>query len=332
MALPAPWNDSRSVHVLTRGNVDGIVSSALMLSARVYPDARVTYVPSATGAIETLRKDIGAREFVLVDIGLTPKLIKTLNQKAKSPQLVTLLDHHQQSAMHVHELAPPIDAVIDDSAGSAAGVVRDYFGLDTRPFDRLVAIADLVEYGRSPCLTRAWEEYGEDRIEHEAHHLDFAWRLQIDDDRFRVNTARRLATGLWPSEIPEVRRRYLTMVNEQRWARARERVMNHVRVRNGVALLDFGKRKPSLLGFGSRALTSVATDIGCTLAVLVNRRGNLASLSLRATGPNRINLGLFVERFTRVHGLVGGGHPTSAGAKIHVKHLPTLLSQLYAAS
>ena len=55
------------------------------------------------------------------------------------------------------------------------------------------------------------------------------------------------------------------------------------------------------------------------------RRGNLASVALRATGDTRMNLGLFVEEFTREHGIVGGGHPTSAGAKINSRSLPLFL-------
>ena len=87
--------DDRRVHLLTRGNVDGIVSAALFLARD--PGARITFVPSGDMAVDVLRKDIASHEVYLVDLGLTPRLIKTLNDKAKTRQKVTYLDHHEQS-------------------------------------------------------------------------------------------------------------------------------------------------------------------------------------------------------------------------------------------
>jgi nanoRNase/pAp phosphatase (c-di-AMP/oligoRNAs hydrolase) len=341
MAMPADsadatsWGllptDSRQVHIITRGNVDGIVSSSFVFA--VHPDARVSYIPSATSAVEILRKDLSTRHFFLIDVGLTPRLIKTLNLKGRTGQRVTLIDHHQQTALYAHELEPHIEVVLGEG-GSAAGAALDHFaarGLEvTEPLTRLAAIADLVEYGTSPHLVRAMATHGADRLEEEAAHLDFSWRLAIEDDRFRAMTGRRLARGVWPSEVGEVKRRYLQMVNENRWVKAQERVRSRLTMRNNVALLNFGKRKPSLLGFGTRALTSVAREEGASVALLVNRRKDLASLALRVTGDTSLNVGLFVEEFTRQNGIVGGGHPTSAGAKIQARCLPLFLDELYA--
>jgi hypothetical protein len=329
--LDLSFSDARHVHVITRGNVDGIVSSSFCFA--LHPDARVSYVPSATSAVDLLRKDISTRQFYLVDIGLTPKLIKTLNMKARTGQRVTLIDHHQQTALHAHELGPHVEVVIGEG-GSAASIALDHFAATgalvvTDELSRLAAVADVVEYGTSKHLVRALDDFGADRLEEEAEHLDFAWRLEIEDDRFRANTGRRLARGLWPSDVPDVKRRYLQMVNENRWIKARERVQSRVVFKNNVALLHFGKRKPSLLGFGTRALTSVAREAGASVALLVNRRKDLASIALRATGDTPLNLGLFVEEFTRQHGIVGGGHPTSAGAKINSRHLPLFMDEVF---
>lgn len=333
-------SDARNVHVVTRGNVDGIISSSFCFA--VHPDARVSYVPSATSAVDLLRKDLSARHFYLVDVGLTPKLIKTLNMKAHTGQRVTLIDHHQQSAIYAHELDRHVEVVLGEG-GSAAGAALDHFqatgmldrareagsAFEYEDLSRLAAVADLVEYGTSRHLERALALYGHDRLEAEAEHLDFSWRLEIEDDRFRALTGRKLARGLWPSEVGEVKRRYLQMVNENRWLKAQERVRSRVLFKDNVALLHFGKRKPSLLGFGTRALTSVAREAGASVAVLVNRRKDLASLALRATGETDLNLGLFVEQFTRTHGIVGGGHPTSAGAKINARALPLFLEEVF---
>lgn len=323
--------DARHVHIITRGNVDGIVSASFCFA--VHPDARVSYVPSATSAVELLRKDLSARHFFLVDVGLTPKLIKTLNLKGRTGQRVTLIDHHQQSHLYAHELEPHVEVVLGEG-GSAASAALDHFarqGLEvTEELARLAAVADIVEYGTSHHLEDSLSRYGLERLEEEAEHLDFSWRLEIEDDRFRANTGRRLAKGIWPSEVGEVKRRYLQMVNENRWVKSLERVRSRVVVRDNVALLHFGKRKPSLLGFGTRALTSVAREQGASVAALVNRRKDLASIALRVTGRTDLNVGLFVEHFTRQHGIVGGGHPTSAGAKIQSRHLPLFMEELFA--
>jgi hypothetical protein len=318
-------SDVRAVHVVTRGNVDGIVSSAFCFAQ--YPSARATYVPSATAAVEILRKDLSSRRFLLVDLGLTPKLIRTINLKRHTGQAVTLIDHHQQSGLYAHELADHVTCAVEQGA-SAASVTLDHLGLRDTGLARLAAVADIVEYCEGPHRVEAEALWGADRLDEEAKQLDFSWRLQIDDDRFRLNTARRLSRGVWPSEVGEVRRRYLQMLTENRWLRAKEVVRRHMMVRNGVALLSFGKNKPSLLGFGTRALTAVAEEDGADVAVLVNRRGDQCSIALRRVGEFDLNLGLFVEEFTRAHGIVGGGHPTSAGAKIHTRHLASFLEEL----
>jgi hypothetical protein len=155
----------------------------------------------------------------------------------------------------------------------------------------------------------------------------------VEDDRFRAQAARRLATGRWPSEVPEIKARYLQMVNEHRWDKALDRVRERIEIKHNVALLRFGRHKPSLFGFGSRALAAVARDMGASVAVLLNRRSNLSSLSLRRTAEDpdsdALNLGAFVSDFTAHHGIVGGGHPHSAGAKIPTRAVPEFLREVY---
>jgi single-stranded-DNA-specific exonuclease len=293
------------------------------------PGARITFVPSGDMAVDVLRKDISSHEFYLCDLGLTPRLIKTLNDKAKTRQKVTYLDHHEQSELQLDALDGELDGVVRQGV-SAAGVAYDHLGLNGE-HRHLVALADLVEYCDSPLLTEVGKAVGMDRLEEEARMLDFAWRYRVDDDRFRYNAARKLATGRWPSEVSEVKARYHQMVNEKRWDRALERVRERIELKHNVALLRFGRHKTSLFGFGSRALTEVAKEMGASVAVMLNRRNNLSSLSMRSTGldPDSFNLGQFVSEFTAQHGIVGGGHPNSAGAKIPTASVPAFLHEVY---
>ncbi len=321
--------DDRKTHLLTRGNVDGIISAALFLAKD--PAARVSFVPSGDMAVEHLRRDIASHDFYLVDLGLTPRLIKTLNDKSKTRQKVHYLDHHEQSGLQLDELDDDTEGVVRQGV-SAAGVAYDYLGLNGA-HRHLVALADLIEYCPSTILEEVEDEVGSSRLEEEARMLDFAWRFQVEDDRFRYHAARKLSAGKWPSEVPEIKGRYLQMLNEGRWEKALERVRERVELKHNVALLQFGRRKPSLFGFGSRALSQVAREAGAAVAILLNRRNQLSSLSLRRTsdGPDadHLNLGQFVSDFTAHNGIVGGGHPHSAGAKIPTKVVPEFLHDMY---
>ncbi|MFA5943139.1 MAG: DHHA1 domain-containing protein [Candidatus Thermoplasmatota archaeon] len=293
------------------------------------PGARISFVPSGDMAVDILRKDISSHEFYLCDLGLTPRLIKTLNDKAKTRQKVTYLDHHEQSEFQLDALDGEMEGVVRQGV-SAAGVAYDHLGLNGE-HRHLVALADLVEYCDSPLLSDAEKTFGMDRLEEEARMLDFAWRYRVDDDRFRYNAARKLAAGRWPSEVSEIKARYHQMVNEHRWDRALDRVRERIELKHNVALLRFGRHKVSLFGFGSRALTEVAKEMGASVAVMLNRRNNLSSLSMRSTGldPDSFNLGQFVSEFTQQHGIVGGGHPNSAGAKIPTSSVPAFLHEVY---
>jgi hypothetical protein len=309
---------------LTRGNVDGIISSAFFLAR--FPRGRVTYVPSSSLAMDLLRRDLSSKAFFLVDLGITPGLARTIRLKVKTHQEVVCIDHHQQTANYQGLLGEHATIVVEEGA-SAASVAHGVWELGIGT-SHLAAVADHVEYCASEHLLRAAESVGLERVDQEGRVLDFAWRCQVDDDRFRALAARRLSQGLWPSEVEEIRRRYLKVVNENRWQRAVERVRAHMVVRDGVAVLHFGKRKPSLFGFGTRALTAVAMEQGCRLALMVNERRTVSSIAMRSIGPPEVNLGLLAERFTAQFGVVGGGHPSSAGAKVLTRDLPAFMDQV----
>lgn len=326
-----PWTDDRRSHLITRGNVDGIVSAAFFYARD--PRIRVSFVTSATAALDVVRRDIQSKEFYLVDLGVTPELVKNLQDKVKLGAKVHLLDHHQQTERLAHEDTHGLEVVAHQGA-SAASVALDYLGLNGDS-GRLAALADIVEYCKSDHLEQAEAKYGWERLKDEAKILDYSWRFTVDDDRFRQLAARKLGEGLWPSEIGEVNRRYLQVVNEGRWERALQKVRSRLVVKDRVGVLRFGRYRTSLFGFGTRALAKVAEEEGCSVAVLINSRKSRSSLSLRGVGAEYagvrppLNLGEFVDQFTAEHGLSGGGHPSSAGAKIHTRDVPLLLQEVY---
>lgn len=327
----ASWRDDRRFHLVTRGNVDGIVSAAFFYAR--YPDLKVSFVTTASAALDVLRRDIQSREFFVVDLGATGELVHGIHHKLKSGARVHVLDHHQQSEDWFGGVGT---GDVAQQGVSAARLVHRFLNLDEE-HEHLAALADLVEYCDGDDLRAAHARFGLDRLAAEARVLDFAWRLAVDDDRFRQTAARRLAEGRWPSEVPEIQRRYLQVINEGRWERALEKVRSRIRVRDGVGVLRFGRYRTSLHGFGTRAVAAVAEERGCHLALLLNSRKSLTSLSLRGLGPPyapgvrpRLNLGRFIQDFTDDHGVTGGGHPSSAGARIFTRDVPLLLDEIRA--
>jgi oligoribonuclease NrnB/cAMP/cGMP phosphodiesterase (DHH superfamily) len=325
------WKDDRRTHLITRGNVDGIVSAAFFYARD--PTVRVSFVTSTSAAQDTLRRDIQSKEFFLVDLGITPDLVKNLQDKAKLGAKIHLLDHHQQTEAFAHVAGPDLD-IRAYQGSSAASVTLDFLKVN-HGAGRLAALADIVEYCESPYLAKAEAEFGWERLREEARILDYSWRFMVDDDRFRQIAARKLAEGLWPSEVGEIHRRYLQVVNEGRWERALEKVRSRLVVKDRVGVLRFGRYRTSLFGFGTRALSKVAEEEGCSVAVMINSRKKRSSLSLRGVGAEYagkrppLNLGEFVTQFTAEHGFSGGGHPSSAGAKIHTRDVPTFLQEVY---
>lgn len=316
-------SDDRKIHLLTRGNVDGIICAALFLHHN--PNLKVTFTPSGDGAVDVMRKDMGSSQFILTDLGLTPRLLKTFNDKRGFGQEILYLDHHKGSLDQADQIPDNVDSVIDTKA-SAASVVYEHLGLNS-DHAHLVALADHVEFCNSPFL----DHFAGDKMDLEAKTLDFSWRQKVEDDRFRYFAARKLASGAWPSEVSEIRARYLTMVNEGRWERALEKVRNRMTIQHEVGLVQFGRHKPSLFGFGSRAVSEVARQEGASVAMLLNKRSDLSTLSLRRTKQSHeLDLGEMVSDFTMNNGIVGGGHPHAAGAKIPTKVTSMFLKELLA--
>jgi hypothetical protein len=151
----------------------------------------------------------------------------------------------------------------------------------------------------------------------------------VEDNRFRLGATRRLSRRQWPSETAEINGRYYQMKIEQRWERALARVRERLVIKHNVAMLRFGRRKPSLFGFGSRALSHVAREEGAHIALMLNKRPEVTALSRRRTTDEAgLNLGRFVADFTRTHGIVGGGYPHSAGAKIPTRTVPRFVKEV----
>jgi oligoribonuclease NrnB/cAMP/cGMP phosphodiesterase (DHH superfamily) len=310
--------DDRDRHLITRGNVDGIVCASLFL--RMFPHARVSFVTSPTAGARILSMDQNSSNVVLADLALIPELEKGIREILPEREVI-VIDHHQP-----HATSAVQSILVVREGMSAASVLYHHLGLDDE-MRKLVAIADLMEYCETDLLEEEIEAHGLKKVFDEARVLDFSWRLDIGDDLFRAQASARLSRGVWPSEVGMIKRRYLQVVNEQRWPKALARVSSNLLIRGETAVLESHDKNRSLYGFGTRALVEVARKKGCNYAVMVNQRKQHSSVSLRSLRPDGVNLGRFVEDFTAIHGLEGGGHPSSAGARIPVETTDRFLDQ-----
>jgi oligoribonuclease NrnB/cAMP/cGMP phosphodiesterase (DHH superfamily) len=159
--------DDRDKHLITRGNVDGIVSAALFLS--VYPCSKVSFVTSPTAGARVLAMDNFSSTVYLSDLALVPELEARMCEARERTQVVAL-DHHQGHC------SPAEDMVVVREGVSAASVLYDHFHLNGQ-LRKLVAIADLVEFCRTPLLKEMEAYHGVKKVEDEARMLDFSWRL-----------------------------------------------------------------------------------------------------------------------------------------------------------
>ena len=302
--------DDREKHLITRGNVDGIVSASIFLNR--YPNSRVSFITSPTAGARALSKDFTSNEIYLADVALVPDVAEAMATR-KDRQKVFLIDHHPTP----NDACPNGIKVINEGM-SAAGVLY-HFLYSSQSMKKLVAIADLVEYFKTPILAEIIGDNGQQKVSEESHILDFSWRLNIENDYFRMQAALHLSQGLWPSQVGPIKRRFVQVVNEQRWPKALARAQSGMFVRGNVGIFDGTEKNRSLYGFGTRAIVEVALRRGCRYALMINERKIHSSISMRGMCSNGTNLGRFVEDFTAIHGLEGGGHPSSAGARIPVE-------------
>ncbi len=302
--------DDREKHLITRGNVDGIVSAAIFLNR--YPSSRVSFITSPTAGARALSMDFTSNEIYLADVALVPDVAEAMATR-KETQRVFLIDHHPTP----NDACPHGLKVINEGM-SAAGVLYHFLRSPNR-LKKLVAIADLVEYFSTPILAEIVNDKGQQMVSEESRVLDFSWRLNIDDDCFRMQAAQHLSQGLWPSQVGLIKRRFIQVVNEQRWPKALARARAGMKVCGSVGVFDGTEKNRSLYGFGTRAIVEVAIRRGCRYAIMVNERKIHSSISMRGMCEGGTDLGRFIEDFTSIYGLEGGGHPSSAGARIPVE-------------
>lgn len=315
--------DDRDRHLITRGNVDGIASTAIFLSK--HPLSRVSFVTSPRAAAAVLAMDRTSTEIFLVDIALIDDVVNAASSRLEE-QTVYAVDHHPSS---VSEELNGIKIV--EEGRSAAGVLYNFLHGDPN-LKRLVGIADLLEYCDTDLLRDMMKRHGAQRMDEESKILDFSWRLDIDDDDFRSTAAKHLATGPWPSQVSSIKRRYIQVINERRWPKAVARINAGLEVRGGVGIFQCHEKNRSLYGFGTRVLADVCYRRGYQYAVMLNDRKDSCSVSVRGMSQKGLDVGRFVEDFTSRHGIDGGGHPTSAGARIPLMAANRFVEEFVSAS
>ena len=80
--------DDREKHLITRGNVNGIVSAAIFLNR--YPNSRVSFITSPTAGAKALSMDFSSNEIYLSDVALVPDVAEAMETR-KDRQKVFLI-------------------------------------------------------------------------------------------------------------------------------------------------------------------------------------------------------------------------------------------------
>jgi hypothetical protein len=302
--------------LITRGNLDGIACAAIFLQSN--PRGKVSFVTSPPAALREIQTDRSPRALI-ADLPLTAELVEAMDARKGE---VRLVDHHPTVLRSEH-------ATIDLER-SAAGALHAFLGHHPS-LCNIAALADHHERsGTSLAATIAGP--GLAKLEHEASVLDFAWRFNVEDDAFRCNAARSLSQGLWPSQVPSIIERYSAVREQGRWKRALEKVGSCLDVRGDVGLLDLRGRRESLHGFGTVALGEAARARGCGYTLLLHGSKGTATASLRSSRRDGLDLGRFAEGFTKENGVDGGGHRSSAGARVPMAAADRLIDQLVSAT
>lgn len=302
--------------IITRGNLDGIISAAVFLER--FPGAEVTFVTSPPSAARALREDASSSCIYIADLALTDELAGAVRSVA-GERTVILADHHPADET--------VDGAVIDEGRSAAGILHRCLG-SSDLVKNAVALADMYEMSDTDVLEDVVQQYGGVRLEEECTVLDFAWRDNVEDDGFRLEAATALSKGALPSEVPFILERFMKVKEGGRWNKALDRVRARLEKKGSVGVLDLRGGRTSLHGFGSKALLEVAKEQGCRYAVLIHGREGEAVVSLRAVDPHGVDLGKFTQEFARKHGTGGGGHPASAGARISRDAASLMISEL----
>lgn len=303
-------------HLITRGNLDGIACGAVFLQQ--FPRSRVSFVTSPPAALRELNADDRSEAIYLADIPLTAELAEAMADGERT----LLVDHHPTTYRS--------ERAVVDLERSAAGVLHTVLGRSETSAN-IAALADLHERSETSLLDSRSKLYGRQRLEAEALVLDFAWRFNVDDDAFRLDAARCLSEGRWPSAVPSIAERWGTVLAGGRWGKALDQVRNGLEIRGDLVLLDLRGRRRSLQGFGSVALSEVARELDRGYTLMLHDSRDTATASLRSSRFDGLDLGRFAEAFTREHGVGGGGHRSSAGARVPVHAADLLIDDLSAA-
>ena len=226
---------------------------------------------------------------------------------------IILVDHHPADPVKVSN-----DHVYIDMSRSAAGSLHVVLGSDPN-MEHIVALADHHERYDTCILQKETKKYGMSKIKDEADIFDRSWRSNITDDTFRLDAAKALSKGIWPSEAQEIYQRHCMIIKSGSWEKALDNVRAMLRAEGHLAIVDLGHRRLSMYGFGSKALEEVAFEEGCDCAIMLADAPDGITVSLRGIrgiGRCSFDLGEFIGSFTKDNGGSGGGHFNSAGGRI----------------
>ncbi len=313
---------SRTYIISHAEDVDGISSAAIALAAN--PGATFKLVDYNTFIRSLSKVPSDTTSLIICDLGASSvfqELIMKLRD-LKKQMSITYIDHHPLNPDQIALLKHIGVKVIHDPVESAS--VLTYFTLEPAgaPCYYLPIYGAVTDYMDSGPKA----SYLIDRVHRHFALLESTLLssavAQGRTMRYRKYMVRELARGKYPHEIKSVVRNATATLRKD--IKLSRYVEQHARITGNIASVNMpgGNNIPA----GAKmALGRPGVIVG--IAYEQKRRGNTA-MSLRGVSSCPVHLGDFIGEVARRVGGRGGGHRLAAGAKIPVKAVQTVITEL----
>jgi len=284
--------------IISHGDGDGITAAALVYSR--YPDSEIK-ITQPHSLNTTLKKIKGPKKiFILdlaVDTGKFNEVFDELWRLKKEKCEIIFIDHHEMDTVIKMNMEVVCRSVRFTKEKSAAQLCATF----NRKFGYLASIggaADKMIYVNNGLMD-------------EAIILSKSLSFKPDDEKFKIDVVKSLASGKLPSQIPEVVKR----------AKESDNKLENIMKRTGESLVistdkyeiyKFGKE---IYGFAGN-VASILCNKNKTIFVIfspVNDDGKIV-ITCRTKNKN-INLSE-IMRGLRDFGGMGGGHESAASGEI----------------
>jgi len=311
-----------SIKIFTHGDVDGVASAAL-ISMYIKKDYEIIFT-HPHGLLKDLKEfsSVGDTLYIL-DIALDevswPDTIKLL-QKYGERNKVMYFDHHPTPLRFMKTKLKNI-AFIHEAGRSTSELVHEYYR-DKLPIEagRIALYGAIGDYSdETPYMRRLYSYWDKRMIYFESGILSQGLEASRRMYDFKRSIIEKLVSGYLPSDITELIERAIEM--SRREEEMRKRLKNKIHILNNLAYVIDPE------GSLGRAATYLIGLSGRSVGIAIERRGDIAIMSLRARRGD-VDLNIILRKIAPELNGSGGGHPFASGCRVPFNRLDEFLRKL----